>query len=398
MTKKAYLIESLAPLVFRSGKPFGSIASAQDAAFPLPSAAAGLVRAITIEQNTGAYAKYENKQQDADYQKLLSIQSQGPFLVRFNPDDLNNYTILVPKPANALYFENKEDKKTYLVRLAPQAFDAELCGSDLPEGLLPVQMQQDLKGKPQSGVAYWTLANFAAWQQGASLSFEEIEKGSLKSLPVDIRTHVKIDEKSLSSEDGKLFQTASLDLNHQIGANKEAGLKWDDQRYGFAVFTAQDLKQDLATLGGERRLSYFKPLTASSYLQQMPADLLAQINQANGFSISFLTPAIFAKGYLPGWIDPQTLEGQLPHSNVKVKLESAAIDRWLPVSGWDSIVWKPKAARKAVGAGSVYWFKLISELDEKTLKQLWGQALADHPQDQNDGFGVALVSPWKFNF
>jgi CRISPR-associated protein Cmr3 len=34
MIKQTYLIESLAPLVFRSGKPFGSVASAQDATFP----------------------------------------------------------------------------------------------------------------------------------------------------------------------------------------------------------------------------------------------------------------------------------------------------------------------------------------------------------------------------
>jgi len=394
MTVRAYLIESLAPLVFRSGKPFASIVSAQDAMFPLPSATAGLTRAITIEQNIGVYASYDNKLQNEDYQKLLSIKSQGPFLVRFNPEKVDEYTILVPKPANALYFENKETKEVQLVRLAPKALE-DGCGSDLPEGLLPVQMQASFKGKPHSGVAYWTLEHFMAWQKGDSLSFKEIENDGLKSLPVDLRTHVKIDEKTLSSEDGKLFQTASLDLNHQTAVNKKIGLNWEQQRYGFVIFTAEVLKQDLVTLGGERRLSYFKPLGSPPLLHKVPLDLLAQINQAKGFSLSLLTPTIFAKGYLPNWIDLQTMEGELPDSKVRVKLESVAIDRWLPVSGWDSIVWKPKATRKAVGAGAVYWFRLINEMDEKTLQQLWGQTLADHQQDQNDGFGVAIISPWK---
>lgn len=68
-----------------------------------------------------------------------------------------------------------------------------------------------------------------------------------------------------------------------------------------------------------------------------------------------LTPAVFEKWliYLHGWIK-NTLCGKLPQSDVEVKLESVAIDRWLPVSGWDSIVWKPKATRKVVGAGAVY--------------------------------------------
>ena len=396
MINQAYLIESLAPLVFRSGKPFGSIASAQDATFPLPSATAGMIRAMQIEQQAGQYQDYQGRLNHEDYQEILGIQSQGPFLARFNPDHLDDYTILVPKPANALYFESREDKKTYLVRLAPTSFNNDLCGSDLPDGLLPVQMQSDLKGKPQSGVSYWSLAHFIAWQNGQQLSFEEVEKDGLKSLPIDIRTHVKIDAKTLSSEDGKLFQTASLDLGHSIetAQNDHSGRKWHTERYGFLVLSEQVLKQDLATLGGERRLSYFKPVKSTQNLKPSD-DLLEKINQNKGFSLSFLTPAVFENGYLPVWLDQNTLCGKLPHSEVEVKLEAIAIDRWLPVSGWDSIVWKPKATRKAVCSGSVYWFSLTTQMDEKTLQQLWAQPISDHSQDQNDGFGVAIVSAWS---
>lgn len=60
-----------------------------------------------------------------------------------------------------MHFILKVEKiKIHLVRLAPNAFDSERCGSDLPTGLLPVQMQKNLKGKPQSGVTYWTLEHF----------------------------------------------------------------------------------------------------------------------------------------------------------------------------------------------------------------------------------------------
>ncbi|MDR9777769.1 type III-B CRISPR module-associated Cmr3 family protein, partial [Rhizobium hidalgonense] len=218
MNNTAYLVESLAPLVFRSGKPFGAQSSAQDVVFPLPSSAAGLTRALSIEQGVGQYQEYAQKLKDADYQKLLSIESQGPFLVRFDPSDPDNYTVLLPKPANALYFENKDSKETQLVRLSPKAFDDESCGSDLPQGLLPVQMQQDIKGKPKGGVAYWSLQHFLQWQQGQTLTFKAVEADGLQSLPIDIRTHVALDDISLASDDGKLFQTASFDLGHNAQA------------------------------------------------------------------------------------------------------------------------------------------------------------------------------------
>ncbi|MDH1712727.1 type III-B CRISPR module-associated Cmr3 family protein, partial [Acinetobacter johnsonii] len=45
-----YLVESLSPLVFRAGKPFGAQAYQTDANFPLPSSAAGLIRALYLDQ------------------------------------------------------------------------------------------------------------------------------------------------------------------------------------------------------------------------------------------------------------------------------------------------------------------------------------------------------------
>ena len=383
-----YLIESLAPLVFRSGKPFGSQASAQDVIFPLPSAAAGLIRAMGIGQEKLAFnAQRVDSIQNEAYQKVLSVAVKGPFLVRY--DDQAQYQILVPKPANALYFEDRQQGKIQLVRLAPQAFDADICGSDLPEGLVPVQMQVPLKGKPQSGVSFWSLAHVIRWQAGEDLGFEEVQTQGLAQLPIDIRTHVAIDSDSFAAQEGQLFQTASLDFNHR--SKPEGG--WESQRYGFVIQSQMALANDLATFGGERRLSHFKKVDVAI---QTPAtdQLLKQINLAQGFSLNFLSPAIFAQGYLPAWIDAKTFEGILPESQVRVKLKSVAIDRWLPVSGWDSLLWKPKAMRKAVAAGSVYWFELIDSMDLATLQALSNASISDHIQDQRDGFGVAIVSAW----
>lgn len=392
---KSYLIESLAPLVFRSGKPFGSQASAQDVSFPLPSAGAGLVRYLRLSQSNNEQVLNLSKKDfnHPKYQEILSIQSQGPFLVRYK--DESDIEILVQKPANALYFENKQTGKKELVRLEPKAFEqeGELCGSDLLQGLLHVQMTEGLRDKPTKGVSFWTLQDFMAWQKGDKLDFDSVNHHGLTSIPIELRTHVAIDDDSLMSVDGMLFQTASYDLAHQ-----KAEKGWDKNRLGFLVQTRQDLEQDLATFGGERRLSHFKQVNLEKNIslpfEPTQADV-DKINQVKGFSLSFITPCIFAKGALPNWMDKITLVGELPDTQIKVQLRAMAIDRWQAVSGWDSLLWKPKATRKAIPAGSVYWFEIVDgQFDLETLKQLSNHIWSDHQQDKYDGFGSAVLSAW----
>lgn len=393
----SYLIESLAPLVFRFGKPFGSQSSAQDVIFPLPSAGAGLVRATAIAQKKVDFDKNRCGIDDPDYQKVLGIKGQGIYLARVNQ---NSIDILVPKPANALYVEDKEQKgKIDLVRLAPADIEPD-CGSDLPNGLRYVQTVDNngkpitIKGKPKSGVNYWHIDDLIKWQNNKPLTYDDIKNNGLVSIPTDIRTHVAIDDDTGSSQEGMLFQTASFDLSYQQ-KDKEKDKGFDEHRLGFVILSEQALDDDMVTFGGERRLSYFKSIKNSSDFIKPNQALLDSINQAGGFSLTFLTPCVFAKGYLPNWIDESAMTSTVPDSKVKVQLKAVAVERFQAVSGWDSLLWQPKATRKAVPAGSVYWFGLTDKLDMPTLGRLC-QSLADDRYDQNDGFGMALITPFSF--
>ena len=86
------------------------------------------------------------------------------------------------------------------------------------------------------------------------------------------------------------------------------------------VVSEQDLKEDLATFGGERRLSQFLPIkqTVVETAQQKQVD---KINQTRGFCLTFITPCVFAQGYLPEWIDQKSMTGKLPDSEIKVRLK-----------------------------------------------------------------------------
>lgn len=393
----AYLIESLAPLVFRAGKPFGSQASAQDAIFPLPSTGAGLIRYLAVAQKNKERVFSENWK-DVNHQNLLKLQCYGVYLAQFSDD--KNPTIFVPKPANSLCLE--DEGKTKLVRLAPKSFDED-CGSDLPNGLLYIRTVNEkgepieVKGKPKDTVHYWRLEDVIKWQNGEKLEYDTIAKNGLKSIPTEIRTHNSIDSETRSVKDGDLFQTASFDLGYLRKKSENPEINpfdyFDNQRLGFVVFSDEPLKNDWATLGGERRLSYLKKLDNQTLLSKPTID---EINQKGGFSLTFISPAIFAQGYLPSWIDKNTLMGILPNSQTKVRLKAVAVERYQAVSGWDSVKWQPKATRKAVSAGAVYWFELVdgSMLDKKGLEFLT-QPLSDNAYDKADGFGMALVSAWQ---
>lgn len=405
-----YIIDAQAPLVFRSGKPFGAQAGASDANFPLPSSSAGLMRYQYMrhhninltevgEQNRGTLT-------EADYQALLNVPTFGSLLVRFPMDYPQDFTVLVPKPSNAMYLkvssEGATEAKITIVRLAPRAVDYQDCGTDLPAGLQPVQAcgnDQNLKGKPQKGASFWRLEDFLAWQSGCDLDFATISTQGLDSIPIDIRTHVAIDDDSLSSEDGQLFQTAGLDLGAKRQPNHQG---WDELQLGFLTGIEAPLDSPtkpadtLVRFGGEGRLSTMIAVTTQANNSlAAPKSLNDDIKAKGGLLITLLTPAIFANGFLPAWLDPTTLEGTLPQSTTKVRLKAAAVDRWQPVSGWDLQQFKPKAMRKAVPAGAVYWFEVLSP--EVDASSSWLSCISDDPQDCRDSFGVAIIHPWQPN-
>lgn len=383
----SYFLDALAPLVFRSGKPFGAQSDTDDIQFPLPSAAAGLVRTQIMRQKgwdwDGETQGSRARLSDAKADELRQTTVQGAFLAKQDASD--GLKILLPKPANALYLKNKETDKTELVRLAPQAFEGDTAADFPHAGLLPVQIQSPIKGKPQSGATYWDLANLLAWQSSEKLTYEDVNKRGAQTLPIETRTHVGINRETLATEDGCLFQTTAYDFAESAREHHQG---WESHHYGFVIRTAADLQDNsVVRFGGEGRLSRLNKISDDVFKQP-------EYTYTNGLTLTLLTPALFEKGWLPSCLDSQTLTGTLPHTNLKVKLRATAIDRWLPVSGWDLQQHAPKAMRKAVSAGAVYWFEIQSGNPAELAQAQW-QAFSDNEQDRRDGFGIGLISPWQ---
>lgn len=151
-----YQLDPTAPLVFRSGRPFGS-GGRDGSRFPWPSAIAGALRT--------AWMRDEGDVHFQRAQESLECAAAGPFLI--GPKGL-----YVPKPADALVLRDEDAKDTTpalrIHRMRPGKF-AEGCGSTLPQGLCPVVVPTDPVGKPQRTASFWRLDQLLAWDSGSTL-------------------------------------------------------------------------------------------------------------------------------------------------------------------------------------------------------------------------------------
>lgn len=360
-----YLIEPKAPLIIRTGRPFDEQAGVDPARFPPPSTLAGALRtahALSTGQALGL--------------DLAKIAVAGPLPVKLDSEGAPA-GLLVPRPADAVYIQPPGRPKR-LLRVAPQP-PREQEGCDLPDGLLPLQLTPALQGKACGGAPWWSWQHLIDWRAGSDLDYQEVERQGWTPVLDDIRTHVGIERQTQAAETGKLFQTAGLGF----WQHPAEGRKFPDTPIGLLGRIDGRIDPGLITLGGERRLSAIQALDAALW-PEMPQGLVTAIRAAGGFSLTLLTPGLFKRGWQPP---------DLPGS----ALRAAAIERWQPHSGWDLATQQPRAGRKLVPAGSVYWYLLEdpAALTDEDIARLWLSPLGEHQQDCLDGFGLVLPQPWN---
>ena len=386
---RVFIIDPLAPLVFRSGKPFDALSGgeADGANFPPPSSLAGLARTRYAEQTNLNFAA------PGTLDRLLKISVAGPLLARRELAD-GRLTPLAPKPADALY--KKGGAATRVTRLSPQKA-SENGGCDLPAGLRPVMSEEESSAKPAPGPAFWPWACLAAWGDGQEVDFNDLGKDDYPE--TERRFHTALDAKTGAAAAGRLFQTEGLDFSPRRRANAgdRAG-PWAERELVLLGRSEEDLAEGLVVFGGERRLSRLRPAPAEIW-PGPPNGLGEALRRAGGLRLTLITPALFSQGWHPGWLNGH-LDGQLTGEppdcpGLKLQLQAAAVERWLPISGWDLAGRKPKAARRLAPAGSVYWFKILEpRADADQAAALWLRPISDQDQDNRDGFGLALPAPW----
>lgn len=365
-------LEPLAPIVVRSGRPLEGKSDADPARFPPPSTVAGCLRTAWARATDRPFGP-----------ELARLAVAGPLLL--DRDD----RVLAPKPADALYFGR--DGSARCVRAEPRAFE-DGFGADLPGGLLPVRLTEPVSEKPGDGPTWWSWCDLLDFRGGKTPPHAQLRGNGWSPPPGDRRTHVAIDPKTGAADAGRLFQTEGLDLDAPHGSDRSAagGLRLL-ARFG------EPLGAALAHLGGKRRLAALQPEPEDIW----PAPTqgwLDRIARAGGLCLTLLTPAVFSAGYRPGWLDEDLIGSPPDIPGLRLQLRAAAVERWLPHSGWDLAARprpRPRPSRKLAGAGAAYWFRILGEPDRGGLAALWMAGVSDLEQDRRDGFGLVLPSPWK---
>lgn len=214
----------------------------------------------------------------------------------------------------------------------------------------------------------------------------------------DSRIHVSIDPRQGSSLEGMLFETVGLDCvrkgrgpDIEIAARIECSKPIEGFKENINLFHP---------FGGERRLSSWQTVSDHEGWE-CPEAILNQFSSLPDTSqirMILATPAIFSQGWLPGWLKKTDngLEGRPPGApeDVTLRLVSACVDRWKPLSGWSLETRGPKPIRRMVPAGSVYFFTIQGKAGE-FVNNFWFKPVCDDEQDNRDGFGLACWGVWE---
>lgn len=127
-----------------------------------------------------------------------------------------------------------------------------------------------------------------------------------------------------------------------------------------------------------------------------------------------LTHAIFANGWLPGWVDASDghvlLRAPTPRQTdekraawrerlsrvppVAARLVAARVPGSVPLSGWSLLRQGPKATNCAVPPGSVYYFETTTIESATALVTVLSQRRGSDRFGEK-GFGLGACAPWK---
>jgi CRISPR-associated protein Cmr3 len=360
------------PVIARDGRPFNAGQRMKSLTWVYPSVLAGSLRSLLGKLDGRPFAAMRGD--------LKQIGAAGPFPVL-------NKELYLPSPADLLVREQNPKREAFALR--PEPAD---CCTDLPPGLQPVMLPASVDDfKPAKVAAFWSRSRMSEWLLGHVPPVAPPEKtdearGYLSAPEVDTRMHVKVQQERGAADEGMLFRTAGLAMHRAVGLSVRVT---GDGSLAAPV----PLLAAMHPLGGERRLTAWHAAQDAD-LWECPPKLAGELAHARFIRLVLATPAVFAGGWKPGWLD-DCLQGEPPTApGLRLKLIGVCIDRWQPISGWDMETRAPKVVRRLVPAGGVYFFERL-DVGEASPSDLWLASLCDDSQDQRDGFGLALPGVWQ---
>jgi CRISPR-associated protein Cmr3 len=340
--------------------------------------------------------------------QLLQIEVASVF-------PMANGQLFLPAPNDCVLEKRRNqaapEETTVVHRVRPEELPAgEGCDWPLPRRLMPALLESTEDFKPAEGPAYWPRDRYTEWLTQPSLS--PLGPDYLAGPLADTRDHVCIDPVAGSAEEGFLFTTAGVGAaalpRFGVKVDSPVELEGERRRERFTpvelaarVDNAPDWArahlESLAVwhpLGGERRLVHWQAPADDGSAWKCPRAVVDALAGTDKVTMTLVTPAVFTGGWKPGWLN-HDLTGTPPCGGPPLRLVSVCIQRWRAVSGWSYETGGPKAIRRLVPAGGVYFFQVVAG-QAADLQAAWLCSVSDqeHAQDRRDGFGLAVWGKW----
>lgn len=382
------LITSDNSLMFRDARPFGAFGMYSGGLhrWPMPGTVAGALRTFLGFQRSPDFFEKGNPKHKENIREVLN-EPLGWMLPVVRANGSKEWRFLYPRPADAIVWKDDGGKLNVSKMVLEKPNEGEGTDLAIDDWLLPIT---DIRRKPAGNVpGFWHGDIMKLWWQHATLDSAKPERELGVPLPpLDIRMHVAIDPGTYTAAEGKLFASGGVRMEHW---DKDAGTKFE---YGIACSfgTCSDVISGCFHLGGERRTAMLSTIST-------PTPAPPEIPEETRFlRLQLLTPGNFG-AWAPPWLLPENGGGKMPWGApspdfpCRLRLRSAFMGGWQPVSGWDYVKHKPKAMRKLVPSGAVYVVELENPSMARAVRDaLWLQSLcADGSQEKLDGYGVAAV-------
>jgi len=347
-------IDSLDTLFFRDGKPFtmGEDSWGNCIFPPNPSTLYGSLRSTYFSEHPEDLEKANEKE---DPTKNLGIK--GLYL-------LNDGNVYLPIPRELMKKRDKE--KTQSILLSKE-YLGDVKSSCLSSNVL--KSDKEVENFRNGWIKIGSLLDFLEGD------FDSLEPDSISRLDDFILSESKlgigIDHSKGKSEEGKIYQIEMKRLENK-----------DFKKTSILVeFENLDLpSKGMIKLGGEGKASTYEKYEESIQLGDRELD-------GNQFKLYLSTPGIFKKGWIPEWIENDTLSGE--YKGIEIELVTATIGKPFRIGGFDMKKKKPKPMRKAVPAGSVYYFKVKGSTASQVFKTFNGAGISDY--NSKEGYGIAYV-------
>ena len=137
----------------------------------------------------------------------------------------------------------------------------------------------------------------------------------------------------------------------------------------------------LMKVGGEGKAVFYETVTGIG--------INRPVLTGKRFKLYLASPAVFENGWLPSWLDKETMTGS--YCGINIRLLTAAVGKYVSVGGFDMQKKRPKTMRRAVPAGSVYYFELADSADMASVTEVFhGVNISEHKSSQ-EGFGLVFV-------